>query len=72
MFTPFSFQLDLYRNYTKTKHTETHDELMSLVCELPNFTHPLTPIDDSFKARHIHIHGSKREGGLMYDQILFV
>ncbi|CAH8466881.1 unnamed protein product [Schistosoma bovis] len=53
--------LDLYRNYTKTKHKETHDELMSLVCELPNFTHPLTPIGDSFKARHIYIHGSKRE-----------
>ncbi|CAH8456842.1 unnamed protein product [Schistosoma haematobium] len=49
MFTPFSFQLDLYRNYTKTKHKETHDELMSL------------PIGDSFKARHIYIHGSKRE-----------
>ncbi|CAH8296376.1 unnamed protein product, partial [Schistosoma turkestanicum] len=61
MFTPFSFQLDLYRNYNKTKHTKVYDELMSFICQLPNFTHPLTPIGDSSKARHLYINGSKRE-----------
>ncbi|KAK4472514.1 hypothetical protein MN116_003759, partial [Schistosoma mekongi] len=53
--------LDLYRRYTNRNCSEAYDELISLICQLPNFTHPLTPLGDSSNARQIYIHGSKRE-----------
>ncbi|CAH8830804.1 unnamed protein product [Trichobilharzia szidati] len=55
------YMLNVYKYYEKEKSQKLLDELMSLVSQLPNFTHPLTPVGDATKARSIYIHGSKRQ-----------
>lgn len=50
--------LELYKRYSAGEQ-ETRTELLSLISQLPNTTHPLTPIGDASKAKLIHLHGTK-------------
>ncbi|CAH8558683.1 unnamed protein product [Dicrocoelium dendriticum] len=54
----FDRLLELHKRHLAGEQ-ETRAELMSLINQLPNRTHPLTPIGDASKAKLIHLHGAK-------------
>ncbi|KER29522.1 hypothetical protein T265_03894 [Opisthorchis viverrini] len=50
--------LNLHKRYSSGENS-VYTELVNLISQLPNSTHPLTPVGDPSKAKQIYLHGSK-------------